>query len=329
MSETYIIIKENYIMNNLKSNDLLNIYFKQEYKILYLNYEKVIEFILSNNNNNINIIFYTYNIIDSYEINIMNYVKNNIMLCKIYFILIDWWRIPPPGNYDLQHYFVSNIFYAINYKVITFIYDIYQLNSYYNKDFNFFKNNIIHINLWSCYNLAFTDFNNNPINKVLISGRTSEICYPERAKLLLQNNNNIEYYEYNMNDIDSINNNYNKVLNNYIAAFTSSVYIFNETLQQYTNTNMVLLKTFEILASGSLLLVPITEDLYLQKFGIINKENCLLLDFNKDLNEQINNILNINNLSYINNIRYNGYLHAKNNLNSYNKFMEFKNIIGI
>jgi hypothetical protein len=327
MTETYVIIKKNYNMSNLKSNDLLNIYFKEHYKILYFNYEKVVEFVLNNNNNNVNIIFYTYNTIDSYESNVMNFIKNSIIQCKIFFIIIDWWKIPPPGNYKLQHNFISNIFYATNYKVITFIYDINQLNSYYNIDFTPFKNNIIHINLWSCYNMAFTDFNNNPINKVLVSGVISNIHYPERVKIL--SSNNIEYYKYNINDINTINNNYNKVLNNYIASFTSSVYIFNETEQKMTNTNMVLLKTFEILASGSLLLAPLSEDLYLRKFGIINSENCILLDFNNDINKQINNILDSSNLNNINKIRYNGYLHAKNNLNSYNKFIEFKNKIDI
>ena len=139
--------------------------------------------------------------------------------------------------------------------------------------------------------------------------------------------NNIEHYTYNMNDINNNNNNYNMVLNNYIASFTSSVYIYNETEQKMVNTNMILLKTFEILASGSLLLMPISEDIYLRKIGIIDKENCILLDFNKDLNEQISFILDVNNINYINNIRYNGYLHAKNNLNSHNKFIEFQNII--
>lgn len=137
--------------------------------------------------------------------------------------------------------------------------------------------------------------------------------------------NNIEHYYYNNNDINSINNNYNKILNNYIACFTSSVYIYNKTEKKVSNTNMILLKTFEILASGSLLLMPLSEEKYLEKIGIINNKNCILLDFNKDLNEQINFILD--NLEYINNIRYNGYLFGKNELNSDNKFIEFDKLI--
>jgi hypothetical protein len=92
---------------------------------------------------------------------------------------------------------------------------------------------------------------------------------------------------------------------------------------------MVLLKTFEILGAGALLIAPISEELYLQKFGIINGLNCILFDFNINLNDQINNILNPNNIEHINNMRYNGYIHARNSLNSYNKFIEFKNIINL
>lgn len=262
---------------------------------------------------------------DLFEINLMNYIKNNINIkYTIYFILFDWWIINFPGH-ENQNNFISNIFKATNYKVITFAYNLNQLNNFYNKDFNPYKNNILHINLWSSYNNSFSDFNNNPIKKILLSGEIGEKHYPER-KLMLSLNN-IEHYTYNMNDVNNTNNNYNKVLNSYIACFTSSVYIYNETEQKMVNTNMILLKTFEILASGSLLLMPISEDIYLQKIGIINKENCILLDFNKDLNEQISFILDIENLNYINNIRYNGYLHAKKKLNSHNKFIEFQNLL--
>jgi hypothetical protein len=337
MSNTYVILKNNYNIYNLKAHELLTIYFKEHYIILYLNYEEIVNFLNINNLENNKIIFYVDNKMDLYEINVMNYIKsNNNIKSTIYFILFDWWKINF-GGHENQNNFISNIFYANNYKVITFAYDVNQLNNFYNKDFNLYKNNILHINLWSSYNNSFSNFNNNPIKKILVSGQIYEIHYPERTQMLSLNN--IEHYTYNMNDINNniinnnnnINNNninnYNTVLNNYIASFTSSVYIYNETEQKMVNTNMILLKTFEILASGSLLLMPISEDIYLRKIGIINKENCILLDFNKDLNEQISFILDVDNINYIDNIRYNGYLHAKNNLNSRNKFIEFQNIL--
>lgn len=325
MSNTYVILKNNYIIYNSKVHDLLNTYFKENYIILYLNYEETINFLNVNNLENNKIIFYVDNKVDLYEINVMNYIKNhNNIKSTICFITSDWWKINFPGH-DHQNNFISNIFCANNYKVITCANDINQLNYFYNKDFNIYKSNILHINLGSSYNNPFSNFNNNPIKKILVSGQINEIHYPERTQMLSLNN--IQHYTYNANDVNSLNYNYNKVLNSYIACFTSSVYIYNETEQKIINTNLILLKTFEILASGSLLLMPICEDIYLRKIGIVDKENCILLDFNKDLNEQISFILHEDNINYIDNIRYNGYLHAKNNLNSHNKFIEFQNAL--
>lgn len=327
MTQTNIILKENYNTFNSKCDDLLNIYFRENYNILHFNSDTAIQFIINNNFDHINIIFYINNTIDTYELNIMNYIQNNNIYCKIFFILIDWWKIPPPGNYEVQHNFISNIFKATNYKVVTFSYDIYQLSSFYNIDFTPYQHNIIHLNLWSSYNLSFVDFNHSPIQKVLISGRIFQLHYPERTMML--GASRIEFYDYNNGDVQTLNNNYNKILNNYIAAFTSSVYIFNESTQQIENTHMVLLKTFEILGSGALLISPISEELYLQKFGIINGVNCILFDFNNNLDHQIDYILDPNNIEHINSIRYNGYLHSRNNLNSYNKFIELKNLLNL
>jgi hypothetical protein len=317
----YVIFnKNNSNIVNLKAKDLLTIYFKKYYNIFYMDFDEVKDFINNNNNQNIKIIFNINNDFNDYfEINLMNYIKNNTIYCNIYFIIEDFWPVS-----NLQSIFILDIFNASNYKVLTSV-TVELLNSFHNKNYNNYKNNIININLWSSYKLAFVEFNNNPINKILISGNTAANHYPERE--LMKSINDTVIYQYNNNDIDNkiINNNYNKILNNYICCFTSSVYIFNQTENKYINTHCVLLKTFEILASGSLLLMPISEKKYLEKFDIINGVNCLLIDFEKNLNDQVQLI--INQKDYINKIRYNGYLHSINNLNSYNKFLEFKKII--
>lgn len=320
MSNTYIIIKKDSTLNNPKCHELLNIYFKNNYNILYLSYNDTLNFLYNNwQNQDIKIFFYTFNNIDDYENNLLDFIQINIFYCKIFFILNDWWKIPDSHQIK-QNNFIEKIYNATNYKVITYSNNIEQLNSYFNKKLDMYKENILHINLWSSYSTAFTTFNTNPIDKILLSGNAN-YCYPEREIML--NINNVIYYTYNIDDITTFNDNYNKELNKYIACFTSSVHIYNETEKKYKNTNMILLKTFEILASGSLLLMPLTEEVYLQKIGIINGENCILLDFDKCLNEQINNILDINNRININKIRYNGYLHAKNNLTTDKKFNEF------
>ena len=318
----YVLFNKNNSIFNSKSSDLLTIYFKKYYNIFYMDFNEAKDFINNNNNPYIKIIFYVNNDFnDYYEINLMNYIKKNTIYCKIYFITYDFWSVS-----NLQSIFILDIFNAYNYKVLTFA-TVEELNSFHNKNYNNYKNNIITINLWSSYKLAFIEFNNNPINKILISGNTAVQHYPERE--LMKSVNDTFIYEYNNNDIDNkiINNNYNKILNNYICCFSSSVYIFNQTENKYINTHCVLLKTFEILASGSLLLMPISEKIYLEKINIINGENCILLDFDKCLNEQVNNILDINNRINLNRIRYNGYLHAKNNLTTNKKFNEFNALI--
>ena len=52
------------------------------------------------------------------------------------------------------------------------------------------------------------------------------------------------------------------------------------------------MKTFEILATGSLLVMPKKEEEYLKKYGLIHNENCYLIDFSKNIIEQINYIFN-------------------------------------
>lgn len=319
MRNTYVIIKKDCLIRNLKCHDLLNIYFKNEYSVLYLSYDETIKFIYENNKENIKIIYYTFNSIDNYDLDLINFIKNTDILSNIYFFLEDWWKIPD-SHQVIQNSLMDTIYNATNYKVITGINNIEQLNSYYNKDYTIYKKNILPFNCWSSYKSSFIDFNENPIEKVFLSGHTN-ICYPERE--ILRNKNNVFYYTYNTNDIHTFNNNYNKELNKYIACFTSSVHIYNETEQKFKNTNIILLKTFEILASGSLLLMPLNEEIYLEKIGIKNGYNCILLDFDKCLNEQISLILDINNRTNINVIRQNGYLHAKNNLTTDKKFNEF------
>lgn len=319
-----VILKKNVSLCNLKIHSILTEYFSKYYNILNFDEYETIEFINNNNNNETKIILYFDIKMDSYHVNITNFIQNNLINSKIYFIVFDWWKINFPGH-DEQNYVISNIFKANNYKVITVAYNVEQLNEFHGINFNPYKNNIINFNFFSAYDLAFSAFNNNPIEKILVSGQIYEIHYPERSKMLLMKN--IEQYYYNVNDINSKTNNYNKILNNYLCCFTSSVYIYNSYQNKIVNTHMILYKTYEILASGSLLLMPLTEEKYLAQIGLINNENCILLDFNDDLNIQINNILNINNRDYINNIRYKGYIYVKNSLNTENIFNELKKIL--
>jgi hypothetical protein len=129
--------------------------------------------------------------------------------------------------------------------------------------------------------------------------------------------------------VDKTINMYSKMLNSYLCCFASSVYVFNKSIAHSNNTHLILQKVFEILASGSLLLYPLSEKQYIKRIGLIHKNNCYLIDFTKNVQKQINQILNPINLPHINRIRYNGHLHAINNLSSHKKYSEIKALLNI
>jgi hypothetical protein len=317
-NNTYVILEKNYKIYNPKIHDLLNIYFNQYYIIKYLNKDDAITFINNNSKNNIKIIFYFQNM-PNFGNNLLEFIKNKIDLkCNIFFFTFDFW-IRNPSEFK---FFITNIYKASNYKVFSFAYNLEQINHFHNINYDLYKNNIIFNNIWCSYESSFLDFNKIPINKLFISGAITS-NYPERQQI--STFNNIIIYSYNNSDVKNNTDNYNIELNKYIACFSSSVYITSLTTNKYENTHTILQKNFEILASGSLLVVPLDEEKYLNDIGLYHKENCYLIDFNKNIQEQINYIFN--NLEIINKIRFNGYTYSKDKFNSYLKFIEINNII--
>lgn len=120
---------------------------------------------------------------------------------------------------------------------------------------------------------------------------------------------------------------FNKNLNKYLACFTSPPHVFNYRKNKIENTHNFLLKIYEILASGSLLVLPQTEKDYIKEIYLEDRVNCFLIDLDvsdDNIIKQINSLL-INN--EINKIRKNGQILAKNKLNSKIKHTEIKNII--
>ena len=71
--------------------------------------------------------------------------------------------------------------------------------------------------------------------------------------------------------------------------------------------------------------MPLSDEIYLkEKLGIINKTHCMLIDMNKNIQEQIDAILNNPNIHLI---RKCGQDYAKQYLNSENKFKELLEIL--
>ena len=316
-ANTFVLLEKNYSIYNPKIHDLLNIYFMDYYSIKLVSKNEAINFIESNNNNNIKIIFYFQNM-PNFGNDILEFINKKNILSKIFIFTFDFWVRPP----DEFSKFILNIFKAKNYKVFTFAENISQLNHYHNRDYDLYQNNIICNNIWCSYNSSFIKMNKSPLMKLFISGAITE-NYPQRQEIIKYKN--IIKYEYNKNDIINDNNHYNKELNKYIACFSSSVYVNSLTTNKLENTHSLLQKNFEILSSGSLLVVPKIEEPYLNKYKLYHLKNCFFLDFNSNVQEQINFILNNKNL--IDKIRLNGQEYAKNNLNSYSKFIEINKII--
>lgn len=324
------VIKENAIFSNPKSFELFYYYFNNNYKMVKKNLNNIKNFIEEKNKKN-NVLVFIHSInIDQFDVDVMKYVQTHIKFeSQIYIIEQDWW-VAAIYSRVVESNFRKDILMANNYKVMVIADNNKILEDFNNIDCSAYKNNIICYNYWGIYKSAIIKFNNEPIKKILISGNLHKTSYPERRYLKNLNNNYIEVYKYNNNDIkDNDDNHYSKKLNEYLCCFTSSVYVVNIKQGKIQNTHIVLLKNFEILASGSLLLVPDCEEEYLKKIGLVKGEHYLTLNFNynnNDIISQINDLMNENNISNINKIRYNGYTYAINNLTNKQKFEELNEI---
>lgn len=314
----FVLNEKNYVLYNSKAHDMLHIHFK-EFSNLYLNTNESINFIKNHNNSDTKILFYFHNL-TQFGITILEFIKTAIIRCDIVIFTFDWWIRYPKYHID----FITTIFKADRYKVVTFANNINQLNEFHGTDYNLYSDNIVFINLWCCYNTSICKFNKKPIDKILLSGSLFDY-YPERQKI--KPLENVCIYKYNSMDINEKNikgpNNYSSVLNNYLCCFTSSITSYNVS-QNSGCTHLILLKVFEILASGSLLIYPLSEKKYINNIGLFHNINCYLIDFSKNLQTQIDEILDPANRVKIDSIRYKGFKHGILNLNSNIKFKELK-----
>lgn len=154
-------------------------------------------------------------------------------------------------------------------------------------------------------------FNDNPINKILISGRLNKDIYPFRHYVvnLAKKNNFLQHLKVNCRyeiKTDSENliygERYVAVLNRYLACFTCDA---------SASRPYIVAKHFEILLSGSLLLAgnPNTK-FYFEKLDFIDGEHYISATTG-NIMEKINFIENPNNREIIDKIRKNGYELAK------------------
>ena len=316
---------------NIKSHDLITEYLTKHagYKLLTLNGKEAIDFIKKNNSRKTRLVIFNQdgNPKREFENTIISYLQslNEKLLARVLIFTVDFWYYN--GKRASKHKYgkalLDKLFKTKTYKVVTLAPSIDSLSSFHNFDYGLYKSNIICNDFWSCYKSSFIEFNCSPCKKILLSGAVSQTQYPERYSLAKFSNVEKPQLKNGNSHTKTHNTLYNELLNKYLAGFASSVYVYNKSSGNTENTHLILLKTFEILASGALLIQPEIEVSYLKDvLGLVKGKHYLTIDFEKDnTQEQIDSILEH---SEINEIRKAGQDYAKENLTSEKKYLELK-----
>lgn len=323
--EYYMVDYKNHLPYNIKSNDLYTVYFKNDPKFTYLRYntiEQVKEFVMSKKNmKNVVIIFYMYTNYEDITMGLMDFLLSDNLdniLAKILLVTTDYWYHMVEKIDNTQR----KIFNLKNHYIVTFADSLDNLELFHNKNYEEYSNRIIFNNIWTSYNSSFIEFNQNPENKIAVSGTISR-HYPERVLMSNLKNNNIIVLP-NL----SFKDEYQKRLNKYICCFASSVHVPNLKDKRLTNTHLITLKYFEILASGTLLLCPDSESKQLNRLGIYHNVNCIMINIS-DINniiKTVDYVIDSANREEIDNMRKSGQELARTKLNSEKKYEELMDI---
>lgn len=162
-----------------------------------------------------------------------------------------------------------------------------------------------------------TSFNDNPINKILITGAgyIDDSIYGFRNFIFRKAVTDTRITVLPHHKIYGVE--YANETNKYIANVTSTL---NKTY------HYIFAKVFEITAIGSLLVIEdeIEEDL--KDVGFYHKKNCMLIN-KENCNEVIDYILDPNNRKEIYEIRFNGYQNTKTNHNIRKRIKEFNELV--
>lgn len=243
--------------------------------------------------------FLSYGNLENYDLNggnIIQYLDMRIFEkkhIKVVFTSGDFFRLSP----NLVEY-INNIKYNHFYIFEIVDHPIYQ------KTTNIIipKENYFTLFMFAD-DIFFMPVNNNPINKILLSGDVSKEYYPERYFFK-------EYALIHPEECDILPRNndkkYNEELNKYISCVVTSV----SKKSCSESIGCVLNKVYEICATGSLLFVHENMEGELNRIGFFDNQNCVVYN-NNNITNKINYILN--NREIINDIRIHGQEHVKKN----------------
>jgi len=198
----------------------------------------------------------------------------------------------------------------------------YCLSKYHNIS----SNNIYYFPHSACFDI---EFNDDPLTKILVSGRNNKTIYPKRyiAFTLSKEHDNIDYLHVNFyyrmpkeTDLStySCGVNYIKKLNEYLVCFSCDA---------NKDRPYILTKNFEILSSGALLLLAIDTQnkKYFEQLGFIDGVHYISCQTD-NIKKMIEYCLDDDNRKIVNEIRKNGYEFVRKN-HMYNNRAELFNKI--
>ena len=283
----------------------------------------VIKFISANQNDTKKtLLIYHYQHTNNFIFDILKHIRTySELLLRVYFFTFDYWH-----RGDQPFTKIRNLMYiAKNHHVITFSPSFENLQRFHNNNLLPYKSNIHHFNLWCCYENSFTPLNNNPINKIVVSGAISP-AYPERKRMLTFNG--VVRMPFMKSDVNSASNAFSSRLNKYLCCFTSSVHVMSFPSRTRANTHLILLKVFEILASGSLLLYPQTEEQQMCSIGLIPNIHYITVTLS-ECEKTINYILDPANRKVIDTIRKAGQDYAHENFSGKQRYDQLMNLLKV
>ena len=275
----------------------------------------IVNFLHTHQHEKMCIVFYGYALKSNVSITEAHHILATLQKletkCKIVFVLNDFWDHFPKHSCLLRKLLTQR-----THVSICCAQNLAQLSVLHNMHFPL--DTLVRFqNFWSCY--EFVPFNNNPQNHVCVSGALHPQYYPERVQVRAMKG--VVQLPYLKRKTDH----YCQRLNNFLCCFASSVTVKIRSTNRWENTHLLLLKYFEILASGALLLCPSSEMSELKSLGLVPLRHYIGSPM-VDMQQTIDYILNPIHREEIDLIRSQGQEYARTHLSSQARFKPFKEI---
>lgn len=311
-------------------HEVVNVYFRHDPDTTFhtsATFQSIANFIKENQRDpQCCVVFYYHPTLPDFEGKLATFVSNlnaDEMKMKILFVTFDFWFRSPLayGNY------LRTVFLGKNCYVSTFANGVKALNWFHGRKYR--PDKFIFMNTWACYRDSFVPLNVNPIVQVAVSGSIGQ-NYPERCSVLQLMKSDpllgklITFMPVVPGEWKNQQPLYNRRLNKYLCCFASSVYApVGGDPKKMDCTGLVLLKNFEILASGALLLVPQNLKDKLQELGLEDRKHFVSSEMST-IAQTIKWITNPTNRERVDEIRREGQQYARENLTTEKKYRAMK-----